>query len=182
MKEVDISPEVLLSILIDVRLVSNFSRNVLIDIVELCKVYSYEPGERIIDEGAEAFALYTVVSGSVDVLKEDPSKGSVKLNTLRVGAIFGESSLFLMEPATATVVANEETMVMALPGKTLSDYITAHPKSGLVLLSYIVLDLLRKIDSCNEQIVSEKAQSVSPADLEAIRTLLPFTMEDIVSE
>ncbi len=183
MSEVDISQEALLLSLIDIPMFSNLTRNDLIDVVAMCKLCSYEKGEDIILEGGQSSALYTLVSGSVDIIKKGTTAGSsIKLNTLKCGAVFGETSLFLQEPATATVRACEDTIVMAFMRETFSAYINSHPKGGLVFMTYIILDLIRKLRYCNETIVYEKECSVSSKDLDSLHSLLPFTMSDIISK
>ncbi|MCL2217316.1 MAG: methyl-accepting chemotaxis protein [Defluviitaleaceae bacterium] len=67
---------------------------------------SYDNGEIILSEGdADTSSMYLVSSGSVDVYKAYGKANEVLLSTLSSGALFGEMSLFLKEPRTATVIA-----------------------------------------------------------------------------
>ncbi len=183
MSEIDVSQEALLSTLIDIPMFSSLSRNDLADIVSMCRLCSYKKGEDIIVEGGKSSALYTILSGSVDIIKKGTTDAStVRLSTLKNGSVLGETSLFIQEPAIATVRACEDTMVMVFMQDTFSKYINTHPKSGLVLLTYIILDLVKKLDRCNETIVYEKECSVSSKDLDSLHSLLPFTMSDIISK
>ena len=67
---------------------------------------SYSSGDVILTEGeTRADSMYLVTSGSVDVYKGYGKANEVLLSTLTTGAIFGEMSLFLKEPRTATIIA-----------------------------------------------------------------------------
>jgi len=67
---------------------------------------TYSGGEVIIHEGdLQGGSMYLVTGGSVDVYKGYNKANQVLLTTLNTGALFGEMSLFLNEPRTATVVA-----------------------------------------------------------------------------
>lgn len=70
---------------------------------------------------------------------------------------------------------------MALSREKFSEYINTHPKAGLVLMTYIVFGLLEKLRSSNELIAYDKEFLVSSADLDAMSTLFPPTVEDILS-
>ena len=73
---------------------------------------SFNGGEVIIREGDSLTnSMYLVVTGSVDVYKGYGKANQVLLSTLNAGALFGEMSLFLNEPRTATVVARDSVTV-----------------------------------------------------------------------
>jgi cAMP-dependent protein kinase regulator len=72
-----------------------------------------EAGETIIDEGDEGRGLFLVVSGRVRVLKRDGAD-VVQVAALGPGDLFGEISLLLQKPSTATVVAEQSTALLFL--------------------------------------------------------------------
>jgi CRP-like cAMP-binding protein len=67
------------------------------------KPFVYQPGEVIIRKGEMGRALYIISRGEVEVLDD---AGEV-VATLGEGAYFGEISLLLSEPRTATVRASQ---------------------------------------------------------------------------
>jgi CRP-like cAMP-binding protein len=181
MKKVDIFPEALFSSLIDIPMFSRIDRADLDDLPGICDLYSYEPGDVIIVEGEICSSIFTLLSGEVDILKRGQQKEEIKLNCLSTGATFGETSIFKNEPSTATVRASSLALIMALSRERFSEYINLHPKAGLIIMTYIVFGLLEKLRSSNEVIAYEKEFLVSSADLDAMKSLFPPTVEDILA-
>ena len=181
MKKVEIFPEGLFSGLIDIPMFSRIDRGDLDDLPNICDLYSFEPGETIIVEGAVSMSIYTLLSGKVEILKKGHQREEIRINELESGATFGETSIFKNEPSTATVRSTELSLIMALSREKFSEYINTHPKAGLVLMTYIVFGLLEKLRSSNELIAYDKEFLVSSADLDAMSTLFPPTVEDILS-
>ncbi|HKL85411.1 MAG TPA: cyclic nucleotide-binding domain-containing protein [Treponemataceae bacterium] len=180
MKKVDIFPEALFTSLIDIPMFSRIDRPDLDDLPLICDLYSYETGETIITEGNISASLFILLSGEVDILKKGHQKENIKINTLSSGATFGETSIFKNEPSTATVQASSLSLIMALSRERFSSYINAHPKAGLVIMTYIVFGLLEKLRSSNEVLAYEKEFLVSSDDLDAMSALLPLTVEDML--
>ncbi len=73
-------------------------------ILDLCRgvpVQTYEPGTVLFVEGKKSGALCILVDGEVEILK-----GDFQVNTVKeAGAFFGEMSILLNVPHTATVRA-----------------------------------------------------------------------------
>ncbi|HPX47213.1 MAG TPA: cyclic nucleotide-binding domain-containing protein [Treponemataceae bacterium] len=181
MKKVDIFPEALFSSLIDIPMFSQIDPSDLGDLPGICDLFSFEPGERIIKEGEMSSSLFTLLSGEVEILKKGQQKEDIVINSLTNGTVFGETSLFKNQPSTATVRAKSLSLIMALSRERFSAYINSHPKAGLVIMTYIVYGLLEKLRSSNEVIAFDKEFMVSSSDLDAMKTLLPPTMEEILS-
>lgn len=182
MKKVDIFPEALFTSLIDIPMFSRIDRADLDDLPQICDLYSYEPGEKIIIEGGVSSSIFTILSGEVNILKKGHQKEEIHINTLYNGATFGETSIFKNEPSTATVKAKSLSLIMALSREKFSEYISQHPKAGLVIMAYMVFGLLDKLRSCNEEIAYEREFLVSSEDLDAMRSLLPPTVDEILNQ
>lgn len=181
MKKVDIFPEALLSSLIDIPMFTSIERNDIDDLPVICDLYSFEAGETIITEGEISSSLFILLSGDVDILKKGQQKEEILLTTLKNGVTFGETSIFKNEPSTATVKARSLSLIMALSREKFSEYINAHPRAGLVMMTYIVYGLLEKLRSSNEEIAYEKEFLVTSDDLESLKGLFPPSVEDILS-
>jgi CRP/FNR family cyclic AMP-dependent transcriptional regulator len=71
-------------------------------ILDLCQglpVRTFEPGTILLSEGRKSGLLYVLIDGEVEILK-----GDFQLNSVSdAGAIFGEMSILLGTPHTATV-------------------------------------------------------------------------------
>ena len=77
-------------------------------------------GTRVIVEGAEADALYVLVGGSVDVTHGN-AESQTFLRTMTSPAYFGEIGLVHGVPRTATVTANEATVLWRIPAGAFLD-------------------------------------------------------------
>jgi len=181
MKKLDIFPEALFSSLVDIPIFSRIDRSDLDDLPGICDLLSYEPGETIIIEGEVSSSIFTLLSGEVEILKKGQHKEEIKINKLVNGATFGETSIFKNEPSTASVRSTSLSLIMALSREKFSEYINTHPRAGLVIMTYIVFGLLEKLRSSNELIAYDKEFMVSSEDLDAMKSLFPPTVEDILA-
>jgi CRP-like cAMP-binding protein len=65
------------------------------------EVRRFEPGQIVLEQGAQTHCLYVLIDGKVEVVKDD-----VRVSTIsEAGAIFGEISALLQGDHTATVRA-----------------------------------------------------------------------------
>lgn len=181
MNKIDIFPEALFSSLIDIPMFSRIDRCDLDELPDICDLFSYEPGETIIIEGQISSCIYTLLSGEVEILKNGKYKEEIRINTLTTGASFGETSIFKNEPSTATVRATSLSLIMGLSRERFSAYINEHPKAGLAIMTYIVFGLLEKLRSTNQLVAFDKEFLVTSEDLDAMKSLLPPTVEDMLS-
>lgn len=81
---------------------------------------SYAPGEILIEEGDQSEIAYFLYSGEVGIYKMIES-GERKLGLLKEGQLFGEMAYLLKERRTASVRAESEVVVLALPPQILED-------------------------------------------------------------
>src|SRR5690606_29430379 len=78
------------------------------DILEYCQgreAKSFKPGETLIREGGQDGKLYVLIEGQVEVLRKDTQVSYID----EPGSIFGEMSVLLDMPYSATVKALSET-------------------------------------------------------------------------
>ena len=68
----------------------------------------------IIEQGRDCPGLFLIVSGGVRVNKVENNE-DVVLATLGPGDLFGEISLLMRKPSTATVTADQNTALLFLP-------------------------------------------------------------------
>jgi CRP/FNR family cyclic AMP-dependent transcriptional regulator len=74
----------------------------------------YAPGEVIMRQGDGAIALFTVLSGRVQVSRRGEDGQEQALRTLGPGGYFGEMALLSNRPRSATVAASEDGEVECL--------------------------------------------------------------------
>ncbi|MFM9089954.1 MAG: cyclic nucleotide-binding domain-containing protein [Cyanobium sp.] len=81
------------------------------DLVEVSTVLWFAPGEVIVQEGAEGESLYVVLQGTVEVSKQLESQ-QVVVRQLGMNEVFGEMTLFLDAPRSASVRALDECRLL----------------------------------------------------------------------
>jgi CRP/FNR family cyclic AMP-dependent transcriptional regulator len=78
------------------------------DILDYCKgreAKSFKPGDVLIREGGQEGKLYVLIDGQVEVMRKDTQVSYID----EPGSIFGEMSVLLEMPYSATVKALSET-------------------------------------------------------------------------
>lgn len=110
---------------------------------------TFQPGENIVVEGTLGDALYLILTGACDVMKNGR-----RLATLYPGEFFGEMSL--VEPAarSATVVASEPAQLFRLPHFHLQNLLEDDAVAFTQVLVQIVRTLSERLRRTNEMIGS----------------------------
>jgi CRP/FNR family transcriptional regulator, cyclic AMP receptor protein len=98
-------------------------------IAESCEKVSFGEGEWIIRQGDEHSAVYVIVDGEVAVVIDDEDR-----RVLSKGAFFGEVSVLLQEPASASIVTRTPVTCLVVPGPAVKDFFVSHP-----LITYRIL-------------------------------------------
>ncbi len=108
----------------------------------------FAAGEVVIDQGELTGELLVLLSGSVEILRDE-----VRLaKAAEAGVVFGEMSALLGGPATASVRALEPA-VFAVIGEP-REFLISHPEAGL----YVAELLARRLDSLNKYLIDVKRQ------------------------
>jgi len=87
----------------------------------------FAAGETLFTEGDESFDLYILLSGSVRVLKGGRQVAVIDGD----GAYFGEISVLLGTPRTATLVAAEESRLLVVPQDHVAEFFGNTPHLAL---------------------------------------------------
>jgi CRP-like cAMP-binding protein len=92
-------------------------------LVEKFRMRQAAPGEKVIAEGKSTDGLYVVLHGVVDVTVEQR-----QVARLKEGEIFGEMSLLSRDPASATVTAKSNAILLRLPRDSFQELVVTHPQ------------------------------------------------------
>ena len=92
---------------------ADFTDEELFSIFKLSGKEKYIEADVIVQEGTSGTKMYIIVSGSVTITKDMHGK-KVDLKKLGEGDCFGELSIIDKMPRSASVIANEATVVIAL--------------------------------------------------------------------
>lgn len=103
--------------------------------------HEYQAGEYLIREGDTADFIYFIQSGQVTAQLESPGKHPVRLETILSGRTVGEIGFFLGIRRTASVVANQDSVVYSLSKEDLEHMDVLDPESANIFhrLSVILL-------------------------------------------
>ncbi len=130
-------------------------------ILELCRelavpVRTYAEGETILAQGKTAGVLVVLAEGAVEI-----SKQNVRITTIDdPGAVFGEISILLQRPHTATVRALERSECHLIGNPDA--FLAAHPEINLEIarllatrlsgLTHYLVDLKRQFESRDDHL------------------------------
>ncbi len=109
-----------------------FSKDEFGAIVDKLEPVAFIAGERIIAEGDEGDAMYLISSGGGRVVKEVEGQELV-LDSLAEGEFFGEMSLLVGGPRSASVFATTDTEVLRLRSSDLFEIMKKYPRIESVL-------------------------------------------------
>ncbi len=109
-----------------------FSKDEFGAIVDKLEPVEFMAGERIIAEGDEGDAMYLISSGGGRVVKEVEGQELV-LDNLSEGEFFGEMSLLVGGPRSASVFAATDTEVLRLKSSDLFEIMKKYPRIESVL-------------------------------------------------
>ena len=101
---------------------------------------SYKAGETIVKEGEQAVAFYIIASGRVVV-----RKGETELNTLGPGEYFGDMALIDGYPRATSVVALEDTELLAMTRWDFTAELRTNPTIAVAMLP-VLSKRIRKLE------------------------------------
>ena len=108
-------------------LFASFTKEEFGAIVDKLEALEFIAGERIIAEGDEGDAMYLISRGGGKVVKEIDGQ-EVILDELSEGEFFGEMSLLVGGPRSASVFATADTQVLRLKSSDLFEIMKKHPR------------------------------------------------------
>jgi small-conductance mechanosensitive channel/CRP-like cAMP-binding protein len=101
-------------------------------------MHRYEPGDVIIEQGSAGQSMFGLTEGLLEVLVEHPEKDElINVAQLDPGAFFGEMSLLVGEPRSATVRAVTESVAYEIRRDTIIELLEARPEIGEALSEVI---------------------------------------------
>jgi CRP-like cAMP-binding protein len=110
-------------------------------------------GDRIIEEGRPAVGLFLILLGAVDIAKQVPAIGPVRITTLGEGMHFGDLALLRGGSSRATMIASGATELAMLPPNDFYEIVAAHP---------VLWEQLRREANRREQLLEEMIAGTTP--------------------
>jgi len=107
---------------------------------------AFAEGEALFEEADEGRDLYVLLSGSVRVLKRGREVAVIDVP----GAYFGEMSVLLGTPRTATVVAAEPSRLLVVPHDHVEEFFGDTPRLALSIARGLAERLAKTTDALVE--------------------------------
>ena len=128
-----------------IPLFSDLPKNAFIQLMEQMKMRSVLPEEAIIREGEVDDSMFIISSGRVKVTKTSEAGTELVLARLTDGAFFGEMALLSESPRTASVIAEEETLLFQVSRDILGQVIKNFPSVSNIMLKFYRQRLLANL-------------------------------------
>src|SRR5690606_10793201 len=110
----------------------------------------FRSGETIIQQGARADRVFTLLEGKADAVCD-----GVKVGEVNAGEIFGALAVFTRQPRMASVVATNDCTVLAVRKDEFIDLIDHQPQICLGLIE----EMAAKINQLNNQLLNQHGKS-----------------------
>ena len=108
-------------------------------------------------------ALYIVVEGALEVILGEGPAATV-VATVGAGQIVGELEVMTLSSRVATLSANADATVLALPKATLDNLLANHRPAATKLITYIAKTLARRLAAVNQRIVKRPVKPATPSE------------------
>jgi CRP-like cAMP-binding protein len=112
---------------------SDLSREELVGLADNVTVASVRQGEAVVTEGSPGDSLFIVSKGILSVWTTGAEGNQVEVGTLVAGDFFGEISMLLGRPRTATVVAASDVVCLEIGRESWASLQRVHPRLRSVL-------------------------------------------------
>ena len=145
-------------------------------LLAIAEVVAYDKGAKIVTQGKTGNHFYAVITGSAKVSISELQEGEIVISTLTEGDTFGEAAMFLKEERTASVTAEQDSIMMSIARKDLMNFFKSNSQAGVKILLVIVFSLLTKLSNANQEIAFEKQGDL---DFDYVDTLVQDFMEEI---
>ena len=105
----------------------------------------FEAGATVVAEGDQGRSMFVVQSGELAVSRRTDSGRVMRMTTLAAGDFFGEMTLIEMQSRSATVVAENPTVLYELTARQLYSFYKADVHAYVVVLQNINRELCRRL-------------------------------------
>lgn len=111
---------------------------------------SFKPGEYLVRQGGPPDEIVFIESGRVTVSLALPDGRSIRLRSMTVGTMIGETGMYLNQPRNASAVADGETQAYVLSAENLRRMEARDPQLANALHIAIVSLLAERLSATNK--------------------------------
>jgi len=120
----------------------------------LLKTEHYSTGEYLCRKGDSGDRLFLIISGSVEILSENPDGDPVCLAIRRQGDSIGEMTLIDIQTRSASIRARETICVRSLSHADLQQLYDSHQQLYILIIMNIAREISRRLRSMNNLVCS----------------------------
>ena len=124
--------------LVGMRLLAGLDDRERLALESHCRWHCYEAGERIFSRGDESREVYFVAEGAVNIVDFSLSGREVAFWSAQAGESFGELAAIDTKPRSASVIANDKTLVAILPAVPFRDLLQQRVEIAFNVLNRLV--------------------------------------------
>lgn len=124
----------------ELKLFANISNASIRKIEQILNWHNFAKGETILNEHDTSDDVYFIVEGKVSILGYALSGQVISYASLETGEYFGELAAIDKKPRSATVIANEASLVAVLPGEEFRQLIKLNSE-----VAYMIMKKLTRI-------------------------------------
>lgn len=182
MEHLDLDHNAIFNELRRVDMFQYFTDQELSAFISICEGRRYETGDRILEQGSKDHELFIILQGAVDIRKRaEGGQEDTLLSVLHSGDVFGESSIFLDVPRTASAWAKQPVRLLFTTREKLFAYCNETPHAGLKIFSHIIYSLLNKLSSAGAELARERETMVTDDDMNRLKEMFP-SLDQIIGE
>jgi CRP-like cAMP-binding protein len=156
--------------LLEIGLFEGLPAATLNSLAEHCRWLSLASGDILFNQGDDSGTLYFINRGQVELVRDYKDGEKVVIATLGRDEVIGELSMIGSEPRTASVIATEDTELVALDRDVFFQYLEQNP----TIATEVLIQLSRRLRKMTLQI-RELAVTNAPS---RIASLILFLAEE----
>lgn len=116
----------------------------------------FEPFSHVVVEGETSSGLYVILRGAVGILKSGPNGTSYDIGEMREGALFGELSLLVQQPRSATVRTLSFCELLYISSEAFQDFLRGSESRRLSFYESCVQVLIGRLHELDEHYTSNQ--------------------------
>jgi len=125
------------------------------------RVYSAQSGQAIIREGDEGDFMLLIISGAVDIFKNNAQSDRQLMTSAGPGMTLAEMSMIDGEPRFATCIATDTTVLAVLTRDAMANIILENPSLGSKLLIKLVTMLSQRLRQTSARLLQYMERPLS---------------------
>jgi len=126
-------------------LIEKLSDQEALEFIRQAKLITSVKGEVLIHEGEVGNQFYMILQGSMGVNIDLNDGTTLNIKSLHDGDYFGEYACIYKLPRTATIIADEDTLLLEFPDTAISSLMTQSPDAGEILMGMMAQRLIQSL-------------------------------------